>query len=237
LKRHLTRKEKLRRTLITTFTVVLIGGVAYGLGWSNIFQVKAVSITGSAHINEINQALNAGGINLTLGQRMARIDVKAIGNVLGGVDWIESDEVSRNWISGRLSIKVQERSALASFLTSEGGIAYFDKNGAVFHSPVELPTLPPVILTKDDASYRQSAAQFIASLPADLIASFQGLTIYSPDHIVLASGISGSDIKINWGSAADLSLKVKVLRALLALPENSSAKLFDLSNPQAPTVR
>jgi len=237
LKHHLTRRQKLRRTLIATISVVLIGAVAYGLGWSNIFQVKVISITGSTHIAEINQALNSGGINVALGQRMARVDVKGIGNVLHGVDWIESEEISRNWLSGRLSIKISERRALASFLTPTGGTAYFDKNGVVFHSPVELPTLPPVVLMQDDLTYRHSAAEFIAALPSDLIDSFHGLTIYSPDHIVLKSGISGSDISINWGSSSDLALKVKVLRALLALPENKDVKLIDLSNPISPTIR
>ena len=163
--------------------MLLIGAVAYGLGWSNIFQVKVVSITGSTHIAEINQALNSGGINVALGQRMARVDVKGIGNVLHGVDWIESEEISRNWLSGRLSIKISERRALASFLTPTGGTAYFDKNGVVFHSPVELPTLPPVVLMQDDLTYRHSAAEFIAALPSDLIDSFHGLTIILYFHI------------------------------------------------------
>ena len=211
--------------------------MSYGLGWSNIFQVKVVAITGSTHLDELNKALNDGGVTVSIGQRMARVNVKGIGNVLAGVDWVERDQVSRNWLSGKLSISIKERSALASYVDSQGQIAYFDKNGAVFHSPVELPALPPVIIVKDTPALRQSAASFIAALPEDLISSFQGLSIFSVDHIVLKSSIVATGVKINWGSASDLTLKVKVLRALIAMPENANAKLIDLSNPEAPTVR
>jgi hypothetical protein len=42
---------------------------------------------------------------------------------------------------------------------------------------------------------------------------------------------------IRWGNSVQLGTKVKVLRALLALPENAKVKMIDLSSPLSPIAK
>jgi hypothetical protein len=42
---------------------------------------------------------------------------------------------------------------------------------------------------------------------------------------------------VQWGSLEELALKVRVYKALLALPENKSINKIDLSAPHAPIVK
>jgi hypothetical protein len=40
-----------------------------------------------------------------------------------------------------------------------------------------------------------------------------------------------------WGSDIEIDLKLKVYRALVALPENSKIKKIDLTEPRSPIVK
>jgi hypothetical protein len=47
----------------------------------------------------------------------------------------------------------------------------------------------------------------------------------------------GRDLRIFWGANEKSALKMQVLRALLALPENEKIRRVDLSAPHAPIVK
>ena len=44
-------------------------------------------------------------------------------------------------------------------------------------------------------------------------------------------------LRINWGDTANNSLKIKIYRALIALPENKKIQQMDVSDPTKPTVK
>jgi hypothetical protein len=44
-------------------------------------------------------------------------------------------------------------------------------------------------------------------------------------------------MQIIWGDGEDTSLKLKVITALLDLPENKSIRLIDVTAPHAPIVK
>ena len=72
----------------------------------------------------------------------------------------------------------------------------------------------------------------------DLLANMTSLAIRSTDFIQSShSGLASGKVIVRWGSNEEMVTKVKVLRALLALPENAHAKLFDLSSPLSPIVK
>jgi hypothetical protein len=48
---------------------------------------------------------------------------------------------------------------------------------------------------------------------------------------------AGKDLEIRWGIDGDNELKLKVYKALIALPENASIKRVDVSAPNAPIVK
>jgi hypothetical protein len=68
--------------------------------------------------------------------------------------------------------------------------------------------------------------------------NLQAISIRSEDFIQSShSGLGNGVLIIRWGTNSDISTKVKVLRALLALPENAKARLIDLSSPLSPIAK
>ena len=45
-----------------------------------------------------------------------------------------------------------------------------------------------------------------------------------------------SGLKVSWGENKDLTLKIKIYKALLNLPENKRIKSMDLTDPTKPSV-
>jgi cell division septal protein FtsQ len=44
-------------------------------------------------------------------------------------------------------------------------------------------------------------------------------------------------LRINWGSNSNTAVKIKIYKALIALPENKKISQMDLSDPTKPTVK
>jgi hypothetical protein len=47
----------------------------------------------------------------------------------------------------------------------------------------------------------------------------------------------GKKIELRWGTNSENELKLKVYKALIALPENANIKRVDVSAPHAPIVK
>jgi len=226
-----------KRTLLWLILLAALGGISYGLGWSNLFQVKVVAMSGSTHQAAINEKLAAAGISLHMGERMARVDVQAVDRVISSIDWIERVSVSRNWLNGKVGIALREKVAVAGFTGSDGTMQYFDAAGNIFHSPDSLSALPSVTFANQDQPSRQAAATLIAELPNDLRGTLLSLHVSSPQSLVMTSSVVSPSVEINWGDSSAIAIKAKVLRALLALPENKKVRAIDLSQPSNPTAK
>jgi hypothetical protein len=61
--------------------------------------------------------------------------------------------------------------------------------------------------------------------------------VRSSGDLVLEVDNAGKNLEIRWGSDNDNELKLKVFKALLALPENAAIKRIDVSAPHAPIVK
>jgi hypothetical protein len=235
-------RAKLRKRAASLLAVLLIAGAAYGLGWSNYFHVTEVDIRGTNQTALLLQDIRDARVILHTSMPMARVDVKALSASLSRELWLKEVHISRNWLSGRVSINVSERHPVAQFTTSSGAVNYFDSTGFAFASPQGYGSLPSVNLIRassasDSVAFRSAAANLIAAMPSDLISTMQSLTVSGIDSISMVSNVAGTPISISWGSATDIPLKVKVLRALLARPENRKAHNFDLSQPTAPVTK
>jgi hypothetical protein len=53
----------------------------------------------------------------------------------------------------------------------------------------------------------------------------------------MTSSVVSPSVEINWGDSSAIAIKAKVLRALLALPENKKVRAIDLSQPSNPTAK
>lgn len=212
---------KKRSIIISLCTLVFIGA-AYTLGWSSLFTVSSIEITGTS----INLSSS-----IKLGQKLARVEPRVVENEFQKIDWIESADVSRDWLTGKVTIALVERTPIAIY----NGRA-IDRNGASFtlHSQ-DISELPHIQAPSIEAAI--IATDFFTSLPSDLADTVAVVKVHSGESYILQVQLNNANIELRWGQNIENALKFKVYLALLAQPENSRVKRIDLSAPHAPIVK
>ena len=210
-----------RRLTLLVGAVVLVAAT-YVLGYSSLFTVSAVEVVGSK--NQINPGIS-------IGQKLARVEPRAIAAKFETLDWVESANVSRNWINGKVTIELTERTPVAIFNNQ-----VIDSTGKSFALRSE-PSSPLVQIQASDLEAAVSAVSFFTSLPEELKSALTVVKVRSTGALVLEINNAGKNLEIRWGTNSDNELKLKVYKALLALPENSAIKRVDLSAPHAPIVK
>ena len=212
----------MNRRLIVIISTVIFAAATYVLGYSTLFTVSSVEIIGS------NSAINSG---VSVGQKLARVEPRAIAAKFETLDWVESADVSRNWISGKVTIQLTQRTPIAIFNNQ-----VIDSTGKIFQLR-SAPSKPLVQIQAGDLQAAVSAVEFFTSLPEDLKSALTVVKVRSTGAFVLEIDNAGKNLEIRWGTNSDNELKIKVYKALLALPENSAIKSIDVSAPHAPIVK
>jgi cell division septal protein FtsQ len=217
-----------RRELFVGVTILIIASLAFLFGWTNIFSVREVNVTGSPDSAITSQVLHIADIQV--GEKLARIEPRNIANkiALAGIDWIENIKISRNWISRKVNINIKARVPVAI-----AGSKYVDAGGTLFTSPIPV-TGDLINISALTQANRVAAVSFYLALPDELRKNLTKVAATSQNNfqIVLKDGL-----RIIWGANSDTALKVKIYKALLPLPENSKIKLMDLSDPTKPSVK
>jgi cell division protein FtsQ len=212
----------MNRRLTLLVGAVVLAAATYVLGYSSLFTVSAVEVVGSK--NQINPGIS-------IGQKLARVEPRAIAAKFETLDWVESANVSRNWINGKVTIELTERTPVAIFNNQ-----VIDSTGKSFALRSE-PSSPLVQIQASDLEAAVSAVSFFTSLPEELKSALTVVKVRSTGALVLEINNAGKNLEIRWGTNSDNELKLKVYKALLALPENSAIKRVDLSAPHAPIVK
>jgi cell division septal protein FtsQ len=212
----------MKRRLALFASLALLTIAAYILGWSSFFTVSSVEITGT------KTQLGSG---ISKGEKLARIEPRAIAAKFETLDWVADAKVSRNWINGKVSIEITERTPVAIFNN-----IVFDSNGNSF-ALRGTPSSPLVQIQASDLVAAKKAVTFFSSLPADLKSALMVVKVRSSGSLVLEVNNAGKNLEIRWGDNSDNELKLKVYKALIALPENASIKRVDVSAPHAPIVK
>jgi len=212
----------MNRRLIVVISALVLAAATYVLGYSSFFTVSAVEVLGSK--NQINPGI-------TIGEKLARVEPRAIAAKLETLDWVESVNVSRNWINGKVSVEVTERTPVAIFNNQ-----VIDSTGKSFVLRTE-PSKPLIQIQAGDLEAAISAVNFFTTLPAELNSTLKVVKVRSTGAFVLEIDNAGKNLEIRWGTNSDNELKIKVYKALLALPENASIKRVDVSAPHAPIVK
>ncbi len=212
----------MNRRLIVAISALALAAATYVLGYSSFFTVSAVEVLGSK--NQINPGI-------TIGEKLARVEPRAIAANLETLDWVESVNVSRNWINGKVSVEVTERTPVAIFNNQ-----VIDSTGKSFVLRTE-PSKPLIQIQAGDLEAAISAVNFFTTLPAELNSTLKVVKVRSTGAFVLEIDNAGKNLEIRWGTNSDNELKIKVYKALLALPENASIKRVDVSAPHAPIVK
>jgi len=212
----------MNRRFIVLISAVVLAAATYVLGYSSFFTVSSVEVVGSK--NQVNPGI-------TIGEKLARVEPREIASKLENLDWVASASISRNWINGKVTVELTERTPVAIFNN-----LVIDSMGKSFILRNE-PTKPLVEIQAGDLEAAVSAVTFFTSLPEELNSTLKVVKVRSTGAFVLEIDNGGKNLEIRWGTNSDNELKIKVYKALLALPENASIKRVDVSAPHAPIVK
>jgi cell division septal protein FtsQ len=212
----------MNRRLLLFVSIIVLAAVTYILGWSTLFTVSSIEITGSS------RQISSG---IVKGQKLARVEPRAVAAQIEKLDWVSNATVTRNWINGKVSIELIERTPVAIFNDT-----VIDSTGKSFVLR-ESPSANLVQIQAGDLAAAIKAVNFFTTLPSDLKSTLTVVKVRSSGALVLVVDNVGKKLEIRWGNDGENELKLKVYKALIALPENAEIKRVDVSAPHAPIVK
>ena len=212
----------MNRRLLLFVSIIVLAAVTYILGWSTLFTVSSIEITGSS------RQISSG---IVKGQKLARVEPRAVAAQIEQLDWVSNATVTRNWINGKVSIELIERTPVAIFNDT-----VIDSTGKSFVLR-ESPSENLVQIQAGDLAAAIKAVNFFTTLPSDLKSTLTVVKVRSSGALVLVVDNAGKKLEIRWGNDGENELKLKVYKALIALPENAEIKRVDVSAPHAPIVK
>lgn len=239
MKKKIRKARKLRKFRSLpgiALSLILVSLASYSLGWSHLLAVKSIVINAGDQQSLISSALIPRDVSI--GQPLARINIAHINRDLKNFSWIAKAYISRNWFSHKVSIDITSRKPVASFVGADGSTHYLDINGIDFQLPITPSGIPAITFSQSNRASEEMAALLVEQLPPDLLSGMSSLSMSDAARAVMVTSISGhANLTILWGDASQVTLKVNVLRHLLALPENKKIVKVDLSTPLAPLVK
>lgn len=217
-----------KRILISLLTVGLLG---YLLGWSSLFEVREIRVTGIEGSKTLSDAKVIKDSGVQLGDKLARINSGDVARSLRKYPEIARVEVNRKPLHA-IEISVTLRSIDLAITTNTGKFLLGDASGVTFVEVSKAPRGIPIIT--GDRRYLEEGMDIYYSLPKKIRARVD--TISLPSRASIAFSLRGG-LTILWGSATELEAKLTVLDALLQAPENKKARFIDIATPLTPTVR
>ena len=199
----------------------MIAGATYALGYSTLFTVSSVEIIGS----RLN--INPGVIK---GEKLARIQPKVIATKFENMTWVKKAEVSRDWISGKVTVRILERTPVALY----NGKA-FDVEGKSFQLQ-NGKTSDLIQIQAIDATSALKAVDLLNSLDSQLSQTLKSIKVQNSGSLELQLAQGDRILEVKWGINSENELKTRVYQRILALPENKKITKIDLSAPHAPIV-
>lgn len=219
--------SRTRMALAIAFIVIV--SAAYVLGWSSLFTVKQVVVVGAPNPSEAFAIQHS----VHLGDKMARLETHTLTRSLQKYTWLDHSNVSRNWLKGIVTVYVWTRTPIAQFQTH-----LVDTDGVIFDLPsADISHLPSI--TGTSGASAKFAVSILNELPDELRVQVVAILVHGSVSAILS--IKNPTLKrvltVAWGDQTNMSLKVQVFQALIALPENSKITEIDLSAPHAPIVK
>jgi cell division protein FtsQ len=213
---------------LAVLVAVGIGGLVWLFGFTAVFGVKAVDVTG-APIAGADQIRAVAAV--ADGTPLARVDTDAVADRVRSVASVASVDVSRSWPS-TLTIAVTERVPVA-VVARDGVFFVVDREGVVFNQVAQRPE-GVVDLTvanpgPDDPT-TLAALRVLAALTPELRAQTVAVAADSPYAIRLQLR---EDRQVLWGDAEHNERKATVATSLLGV----DASTIDVSAPDVATTR
>jgi cell division septal protein FtsQ len=218
----------------TVIAVVFLCALAYLLGWSSIFSVKSVEVSGAP--TAAVQVEIEKKSQIEVGQKLARVNPQSVARKIEKLPWIKEVTISRNWLSGIVAIEIRPREPLALFNSDQVPGQTIDADGQLFSLPGFTNSNLPLISAKSPESALK-ANELFTQLPENFRSQITSMMATSTNTFTLNSIMDGREIRIRWGDSQDMALKISVINELLQLPENKRIKVIDVVAPQAPIVK
>ena len=226
-----SRKPHSGRRITLAIILLLVATSAYVLGWSSLFTVKQVQVLGAP--TAIQSELI--GASIHRGEKMARLETRAVSNSLKKYTWLDHAQINRNWLKGLVTIHVWTRTPMAVY---QGHL--IDSNGVLFDLPNDQISRLPRI-TAPDTSLVKFALELLLQLPTDVRSNVLGVGTQGMRSATLTIRSSLQNppriLNVIWGDLTETDLKIRVFNALVALPENAQVKTINVSAPHAPIVK
>jgi cell division septal protein FtsQ len=214
---------------------VLAGiGLAYLLGWSSVFNVEKLVITGAP--NETVRVQIEKRSDIEIGEKLARVNPSSSERKIGKISWVREVSISRNWLSGEVTVAISPREPLAFFNADQVPGQTIDQDGSLFVLPGYANDQLALISAKSPQSALKANELFI-DLPEEFRSRISSMVATSDNTFTLIKEVKNRSIRIRWGDSSEMTLKIAVIEKLLNLPENKAITLIDVVAPHAPIVK
>ena len=215
----------IKRKVFSVAGIALFVLIVYLIAWSSLLTVSKVVVTGT----EQTSIQRLSGVSI--GEKLARVEPRAVGAKLQSELWIEGVKLSRNWINGTVTIEVTPRIPIGIFAGR-----FIDKDGTIFDIPGGSPQSLPVV-EASSTEVGLFAIELFTQIPQTFRSKVITIKAKNQDSFELNLKEGSRMLNLIWGSNSDLNLKIKVYEALVALKENSKISIIDVSAPHAPIVK
>ena len=216
---------RINRKVFSITGVAIFALIVYLIAWSSLFTVSKVVVTGT----EQTSIQQLSGVSI--GEKLARVEPRAVGTKLQAELWIQSVKLSRNWINGTVTIEVTPRIPIGVFAGQ-----FIDENGTIFDIPGGSSQSLPVVEANSTVN-GLSAIELFTQLPENFRSKIETIKAKNQDSFELVLDEGPRKLLLLWGTNSDLNLKIKVYEALVVLKENSKISTIDVSAPHAPIVK
>jgi len=218
------RRKRLLRNARRIALLTAVVAVIVTVFFTPAFEVRQVSAIGMHYASEQDIVAAA---RIPLGRQLSRLRTSRIHDNVLKLPEIAEVEVRLVW-PHEVLLAVVERKPVA-VMSLAGTWKYVDAQGVLFGISVGRPEGMPVVAA-DSVATRAASAAVAGQLPgwlANRVDVVRGVTV---DNIRLE--LTSGDL-ILWGSAERSARKVKVLKAILAMP----AHTYDVSAPDVPVLK
>ncbi|HZS19691.1 MAG TPA: FtsQ-type POTRA domain-containing protein [Pseudonocardiaceae bacterium] len=212
--------------------LALVGGLAWVLLASSLFDARAVQVVG---VQELPTDVVRTVAAVPLGTPMLRLDTGAIEARVAALPRVASAQV-RCSLDGTVQIAVTERTPVA-VVRRGSAVHLIDATGTdyadVSNAPPGLPELQvPKVGPRDARTV--AALRVLTGLPGWLRVQVRSITATSPADVVLQldNGRAGRAREVRWGDTGQADRKAAVLGPLLTQP----GRIYDVSSPALPTI-
>jgi cell division protein FtsQ len=223
------RRRPLRLVAILLAALAALALAGWVLGFSPLFAVRTVTVTGLTDAGERAAARDAAGV--TLGTPLARVDTGGAAARIGGIATVDSAQVSRSWPS-TITVTVHRKVPVLAVRNPQGQLQVVDGNGVPFQTVAQAPSGVAVVnatTAAPDPEGLRAALSALRLLPPAQRSTVADVTVTSADLVAFRLGAT----TVVWGGVEDGPKKVAVLGALL----RTNPVIVDVSAPDTPVTR